>query len=87
MNLKKTKVDDSSGFNSHVEKFCLGVSSLWSVAWMHLMLRLCYFYYIVLHRCTIEMELWEMGLGQASTRFTYGCGITIISQNILVDKA
>ncbi|KAG6788821.1 hypothetical protein POTOM_004898 [Populus tomentosa] len=24
-NLKKTKVDDSSGFNSHVEKFCLGV--------------------------------------------------------------
>ncbi|KAH8521195.1 hypothetical protein H0E87_002308 [Populus deltoides] len=24
MNLKKTKVDDSSGFNSHVEKFCLG---------------------------------------------------------------
>ncbi|XP_024449458.2 uncharacterized protein LOC18094692 isoform X2 [Populus trichocarpa] len=25
MNLKKTKVDDSSGFNSHVEKFCLGV--------------------------------------------------------------
>ena len=28
MNLGKTKVDDSSSFNSHFEKFCLGVSCL-----------------------------------------------------------
>lgn len=27
MNLGKTEVDGSSGFNSHVEKFCLGVST------------------------------------------------------------
>jgi hypothetical protein len=33
MNLGKTKVDDSSSFNSHFEKFCLGVSSLRSLVY------------------------------------------------------
>jgi hypothetical protein len=33
LNLGKTKVDDSSSFNSHFEKFCLGVSSLRSLVY------------------------------------------------------
>lgn len=60
MNLKKTKVDDSSGFNSHVEKFCLGVSSLWSVVRMHLMLRLCYFYILY---CLASLHHWNEAMG------------------------